>query len=151
MNNELIEQPSWWKRNWKWVVPVGGCLTIVILFIALVGVGIFGVSKMFSGSEPYTYALEQVQSNEQVIELLGEPIETNGIMQGSINFSNGDGSANISIPIKGPNGEGKIYVVGEKRNDTWTYSELEVRIEENGEVINLLDEGLLEKETPTDF
>lgn len=151
MNNELIEQPSWWKRNWKWVVPVGGCLTIIILFIALVGVGIFGVSKMFSGSEPYAYALEQVQSNEQVIELLGEPIETNGIMQGSINFSNGDGSANISIPIKGPNGVGKIYVVGEKRNDTWTYSELEVRIQENSEVINLLDEGLLETETPTDF
>jgi hypothetical protein len=149
MNNELIEEPSWWKRNWKWVIPVGGCFTIIILFMALIGAGIFGVSKMFTGSEPYTYALEQVQSNEQVIELLGEPIETNGIMQGSINFSNNEGNANISIPIKGPNGEGKIYVVGEKRNDTWTYSELEVRI--NNEVINLLDEGLHEIKEASDF
>jgi len=24
MNNELIEQKSWWKRNWKWLVPVSG-------------------------------------------------------------------------------------------------------------------------------
>ena len=151
MNNELIEEPSWWKRNWKWAVPVGGCLTVIILFIALIGVGIFGATKMFSGSEPYTFALEQATNNEQVIELLGEPVETNGIMQGSINFSNNDGNADISIPIKGPNGTGKIYVVGEKRNDTWTYSELEVRIEKNSEVINLLDEGLLEKESPTDF
>lgn len=151
MNNELIEEPSWWKRNWKWAVPVGGCLTVIILFIALIGVGIFGATKMFSGSEPYTFALEQATNNEQVIELLGEPVETNGIMQGSINFSNNDGNADISIPIKGPNGTGKIYVVGEKRNDTWTYSELEVRIEKNSEVINLLNEGLLEKESPTDF
>ncbi len=133
---------SWWKRNWKWAVPVGGCLTIIILFIALLAAGIFGVSKMFTGSAPYAYALEQAQNNEQVQELLGEPIKTNGIMQGSINFSNGDGEADIRIPIKGPNGKGKVYVVGEKRNDIWTYTELEVRINENNEVINLLDEGL---------
>lgn len=151
MNNELIEHPSWWKRNWKWVVPVGGCLTIIILFIALLGVGIFGVTKMFTGSEPYTFALEQATNNEQVIELLGQPVETNGIMQGSINFSNNDGDADFSIPIKGPNGKGAIYVVGEKRNDTWSYTELEVRIEKNSEVINLLDEGLLETETNSDF
>lgn len=151
MNNVLIEQPSWWKRNWKWAVPVGGCLTIVLLFIALVGLGIFGVSKLFSSSQPYAYALEQATTNEQVIELLGEPVEASGIMQGSINLSNNEGNANIAIPIKGPNGKGKVYVVGEKRNDTWTYSELEVRIEENSEVINLLDEGLLETETPSDF
>lgn len=151
MNNQLIERPSWWKRNWKWAVPVGGCLTIIILFIALLAAGILGVSKMFSGSEPYAFALEQTQKNAQVIELLGEPIETTGIMQGSINYSNGDGAANIRIPIKGPNGEGKVYVVGEKRNDTWTYSELEVRIDENNEVINLLDENLDGLEDQTDF
>jgi hypothetical protein len=140
--NELIERPSWWKRNWKWAVIVGGCLTIIILFIGLIAAGIFGVTKMFSGSEPYTYALEKTTTNEQVIELLGEPIEIIGMMQGSLNFSNGDGEADISIPIKDPNGKGKIYIVGSKRNDVWTYSELEVRIEENSEVINLLDENL---------
>lgn len=148
---ELIEEPSWWKRNWKWAVPVGGCYTLIILFIALIAAGIFGVTKMFTGSEPYAHAMQQVQTNEQLIELLGKPIETNGIMQGSINFSNGDGDADISIPVKGPKGNGKIYLVGEKRNDTWTYSELEVRIEQNNEVINLLDEGLHNTEESTDF
>lgn len=151
MNNELIKHPSWWKRNWKWFVPVGGCLTLIMLCIALIAAGIFGVSKMFSGSEPYSYALAQTTTNEQVIELLGEPIETNGLMQGSINFSNGDGDADMAIPIKGPRGTGKIYVVGTKRNDIWTYSELEVRIEENSEVINLLDEGLYGSEDDFDY
>lgn len=140
--NELIEQKSWWKRNWKWVVPTGGCLTLIILFIAFIATVIFGATKMMSGSEPYQDSVAKAQKNKQVIELLGEPIETVGIMQGSINFSNSDGDANIRIPIKGPNGEGTIYVVAEKRNDVWTYSEQEVRIDQNNEVIDLLNEGL---------
>ncbi|MFC4635149.1 cytochrome c oxidase assembly factor Coa1 family protein [Dokdonia ponticola] len=140
--NELIEQKSWWNRNWKWVVPVGGCLTLIILFIAFLATVIFGATKMMSGSEPYQDSLTKAQQNEQVIELLGEPIETVGIMQGSISFSNNDGDADIRIPIKGPNGEGIIYVVAEKRNDVWTYSEQEVRIDQNNEVIDLLNEGL---------
>ena len=106
---------------------------------------------MFSGSEPYAYALEQTKKNAQVIELLGEPIETTGIMQGSISYKNDYGNADIRIPIKGPNGKGKVYVVGEKHNDIWTYSELEVRINQNNEVINLLDENLDGFEDDTDF
>ena len=140
--NELIEQKSWWNRNWKWVVPVGGCLTLIILFIAFLATVIFGATKMMSGSEPYQDSLTKAQQNEQVIELLGEPIETVGIMQGSISFSNNDGDADIRIPIKGPNGEGIIYVLAENRNDVWTYSEQEVRIDQNNEVIDLLNEGL---------
>jgi len=138
---EEIRQ-SWWKRNWKWVVPTGGCLTIIILFIILAGAAVFGITKAFSGTEPYQESIAKTQNNEQVIELLGEPIETDGIMQGSINFSNNDGSANIRIPIKGPKGEGTIYVVGEKLDGIWNYSELEVRIDQNNETINLLNEGL---------
>ncbi len=140
--NELIQEKSWWKRNWKWVVPTGGCLTIIILFIILTGAAVFGITKAFSGTEPYQESIAKTQNNEQVIELLGEPIETDGIMQGSINFSNNDGSANIRIPIKGPKGEGTIYVVGEKLDGIWNYSELEVRIDQNNETINLLNEGL---------
>jgi len=145
-HNELIEQKSWWKRNWKWVVPTGGCLTLIILCIAFIATVIFGATKMMSGSEPYQDSLAKAQKNEQVIELLGEPIETVGIMQGNISFSGNDGDADIRIPIKGPNGEGMIYVVGEKRNDVWTYSEMEVRIDQNNEVIDLLNEGLYKPE-----
>ncbi|MEP0263125.1 cytochrome c oxidase assembly factor 1 family protein [Dokdonia sp.] len=144
--NELIEERSWWKRNWKWVVPTGGCLTLILLLVFFVGAAIFGATKMMSGSEPYQEGLTKAQSNEQVIELLGEPIENNGIMQGSINFSNNSGDADIRVPIKGPKGEGTVYIVGEKHNGVWTYSELEVRIDQNSEVINLLNEGLDKEE-----
>ena len=143
--NELIEEKSWWKRNWKWVVPAGGCggcLIIIILIIGGVFAGASSLFGMFTDSIPYQEALERVNSNEQIVELLGTPIEKNGIMQGSINFSNGDGEADFNIPIEGPKGEGRLYIIGEKRNDEWTYSEMEVRIDQNNEVINLLNEGL---------
>ena len=108
MNNELIEQPSWWKRNWKWALPTGGCLGIVIIFIAVI---FFGVSKVVSSVKEqtnYDDVLAQVQQNQQVISVLGEPIEQNGIGSYNISITNGDRSANAVIPIKGPNGEAEI-------------------------------------------
>lgn len=59
-------------------------------------------------------------------------------MNGSLKFENEEGSADISIPIKGPNGEARIYIVGTKQNDTWTYSELYVILEETNEQVDLL-------------
>ena len=149
--NELIQEKSWWKRNWKQVVPAGGCGGCLILVILFVG-GLFaGITSAFTSSTPYQEALERVNNNEQIVELLGTPIEKSGIMQGSLNFSNGDGEADFNIPIEGPKGEGRLYIVGQKRNDEWTYSEMEVRIEQNNEVINLLNEGLDKLEEEEDF
>ena len=144
--NELIEKKSWWKRNWVWVVPTGGCGCVVVFVIMLVG-GIFaGVNTIFTSSAPYQEALTEVQNNQQIIELLGEPIKKSGMMQGSISYSNDDGEADFSIPIEGPKGEGRLYIIGKKQNGIWTYSELEVRIYQNNEVINLLNEGLDKEE-----
>jgi len=35
--NEHTQQKNWFVRNWLWVVPVGGCLTIILLFVLGVG------------------------------------------------------------------------------------------------------------------
>jgi len=135
---EHQKQKSWFSRNWPWVVPVGGCLTIIILFFVFLGSVIFGVSKVISNSTPYEDAISRAQEDEYIIQLLGEPIEKNGIVQGEISIENGTGLANISIPIKGPKGEAKVYVVGTKEHDEWTYSELYVVPEETNEQVDLL-------------
>ncbi|KZS39841.1 hypothetical protein AWE51_09340 [Aquimarina aggregata] len=132
------QQKSWFARNWGWVVPLGGCLTIIVLFFVFLGSMIFGVSKLMTGSDPYKEGLAKVQQDEYVIEILGEPIETNGMMQGEISIKNSVGIANISVPIKGPKGEAKLYVVGNKRNDQWTYSDMYVIISGTDEQIDLL-------------
>ena len=42
---EEVKQKSWFGRNWVWVVPLGGCLTIIALFVLGIGALVFGVSK----------------------------------------------------------------------------------------------------------
>lgn len=139
---EHIEHKGWFRRNWLWVVPVGGCLTLILLMIFGVGAAIFGVSKALTGSQPYKDAIYEASHNQEIIELLGEPIESDGIMSGSISVENDNGRANISVPIKGPKGKAKVFVIGEKIDGQWYYSEMYVKhaiAEDIGREIDLLE------------
>ena len=134
-------QKSWFSRNWGWVVG-GGCLLLIVIGVLGLGGLIFGVSKMFTSSTPYKYAMELTTTNEEVISLLGEPIETDGIMQGNISLDGNDGEADFKIPIKGPKGEARIIVLATKDYGDWTYEALYVQIKDTKEEINLLDKAL---------
>lgn len=134
------QQKSWFSQNWPWVVPLGGCLTVILLLVFGIGAVIFGVSEALTGSEPYEYAVEQATTNELVIDALGDPVETNGIMSGEFTFNNGKGRADFNVPLKGPKGEGKVYIVGAKENEEWTFTELYVLTQDSEEHINLLDD-----------
>ncbi|MHA7841799.1 MAG: cytochrome c oxidase assembly factor Coa1 family protein [Winogradskyella sp.] len=136
---EGYNRKSWFRRNWKWLLPVGGCLTLILMLMVLVGTLFFGVTRMFANSEPYQYALEQASTNEKVIAVMGEPIEKKGIVSGNMSLSDDDGEANFKLPIKGPKGEGSIVILAVKNYGEWTYEELYVQIEDSDEVINLLD------------
>ncbi len=140
--NEDVHQKGWFRRNWIWIVPVGGCLTVILILILGVGGAVFGLSKIFKESTPYEYALEKASKNATVIEFLGNDIESDGIMQGNISLKNDTGSANITIPIKGSKGKGSVTVNGTRIGDEWTYEELFVTIKETNEQINLLDKSL---------
>lgn len=135
---ETTIKKSWWKRNWKWVIPTGGCL-VVILFIATIVGGIFGLANMMSNSKPQQDAMELVQQDARVIELLGEPIETNGVTGGSFNSSNGFKTVKITIPIKGPKAEATLRVEGEGVGDKYTYQVIDVYSDEAETIINILE------------
>ncbi len=139
---EAHQQKSWFGRNWPWLIPVGGCLVIILLFIFGVGAAIFGVSKILTESEPYEYAVETALNNEELISIIGEPIETDGMMQGSLNYNNGKSSADITVPLKGPNGKASVTIIGEKLDDEWDYEEFYITINATNQKINLLDKAL---------
>ena len=140
--NEHTQQKSWFGRNWIWVIPTGGCLTLILLFVFGIGAAIFGVSKIFKNATPYEYAIEQASSNLRVIELLGEPVETAGIMQGNISIKNDSGEADFKIPLKGHEGRGSVIIKADKIDGEWFYEELYVLIKGANEKINLLDKTL---------
>lgn len=128
--------PSWWGRNWKWVLPVG-CLTPVLLcggFIAAILAIVFGALK---SSDAYTEALARAQKDRRVQAALGEPIEAGFFVSGNISLNNDRGHADLRIPISGPNGNATIYVVANKAAGKWTYTRLDV-VPDGGERIDLL-------------
>ncbi len=95
-------QRSWFGRNWWWVillVIVGGG---VMCCGVCGGVGYFVMNKLKS-SEPYKMAVEALENDPVVIEKLGEPIAEPPFVGGSINESNGQGSAKLLFIMTGSN------------------------------------------------
>ncbi|TDP01529.1 cytochrome c oxidase assembly factor Coa1 family protein [Flavobacterium sp. 245] len=136
-SNELIvDKRSWWNRNWKWFVPTG-CLSLIVLFaLFLVGV-FFEVTSIIKDSDAYKESMTRVEHNKIIIEKLGSPIETDGMVSGTVSSTNDIRKCDVQVPLKGPKGKATLFVVGEKRG-TWKYSEMSVYIEKTGEKINLL-------------
>lgn len=135
-SNELIDRRNWWDRNWKWFVPTG-CLGLIVLFgLFIVGI-FFGVTSMMENSDAYKESLAAAKHNKIVIEKLGQPIETDGMISGSIQTQNDSGNCDLQIPLKGPKGKGTLFVVAEKRGK-WKFSEMAVYIEKTEEEIDLL-------------
>lgn len=136
---EQLPKGTWWSRNWKWVVPVG-CLTPIIVCgggITLILAIVFGAMK---SSDVYTEALARARASEEVIEALGEPIEPGFFVSGSIEVTGPSGNADLSIPIRGPQGSATIYVVATKTAGEWEFSTLEVAPKGSDSRIDLLGE-----------
>lgn len=141
------QQKSWFSRNKTWAIPTGGCLVIVVLIVIFVVSLVGGVTTLFTKSEPFQYALQQAQQSEWVISKIGEPIETDGMTTGNVNFSDGDSTAEMEIPVKGSKDEAVILVIASKTADNWVYETLKVTIDDTKEVYNLLTgEPVLEQE-----
>lgn len=139
---EERQQKNWFGRNWLWVLPVGGCLTIILLFVFGIGALVFGVSKVVKNSTPYEYAFDLAKNDLTVQEALGAPVITDGLFQGNISIKNDRGEADLKIPIKGENNEGTLVVVAHKDDEDWVYEKLYVLIKDTQEEINLIDKTL---------
>lgn len=136
MNDDYQPKRNWWDRNWKWFVPTG-CLSLIVLFGLFIAAIFFGVTAMMKESDAYKESITAVQNNKTVIEKLGKPIETDGMVSGSIHTSNQSGNCDLQIPIKGPKGKGTLFVIATKRGK-WNYEQMSVYIEKTDEEIDLL-------------
>ena len=109
------------------VLFVGGCGLVVFWFAT-------GIMKQ---SEAYKIALARAQANPAVIEAIGSPISQTGIVSGNSNVNGAIGEANLSIPLSGPKGKATLCVEAKKSADTWFFQTMVVKIEKNGERIDL--------------
>src|SRR5687768_7450173 len=106
---------SWWSRNWKWALPVGCLLPIVlcgggaVLFVTII---LGAVTGSIKSSDAYAEGMARARANPEVVASLGEPIESGFLISGSISVNGPSGNVDVSIPISGPKGSGTLYIVG---------------------------------------
>jgi hypothetical protein len=138
--DQPVTQPAktnWWKRNWKWFVPLG-CFSVVLLFLAFIGSILVIVFSAMKSTDVYKEALARAKADPAVTEALGSPIKEGFLLSGNTNVNGAAGESNLAIPISGPKGKGTIYVSANKALGQWNYSGLVVEIGETHERIDLL-------------
>lgn len=121
---------GWFASNWKWIIPTGGCLSIIVVIVLLAGAMLSKVTTLFEDSTPYQEAMNTLKNNIEIMEVLGEPIEVDGMVKGSINYENDKGDASFKIPLKGSKEKAIYTVIANKEKDTWTYQLLQVEVEQ---------------------
>lgn len=140
--NELIEDKSWLKRNWKWFTPLIGLFLIAIgiFFTSGLGNNIADITKAYSDSSLYENALKEAQKNERVKEVLGslEPIDNMAILEGFVEYLNNNNSVNTSVRVKGSKGNGKMDIFANREGENWEYEKVNIRIKEPKETIQII-------------
>jgi hypothetical protein len=135
--NPSTPRSNWWKRNWKWFVPVT-VFTLAMFFVALVGSIALIVFSAIKSTDVYKEALTRAKAHPAVIDAIGLPITEGFLVSGNTSVNGASGEANLSIPISGPNGKATIYVAATKSLGQWNYSGLVAEIEKTHKRINLL-------------
>jgi hypothetical protein len=121
-----------------WILPIG-CLGLLVVCGGLAAV-IYGVVRTsFRSSDPYQVAVARAKAHPDVIAALGSPIDEGALPSGSLNVSGGSGSADLSIPIHGPDGKATVSVQAEKFAGKWEYRRIVATLSD-GQEIDLLVE-----------
>lgn len=143
MNNELIENKSWLKTNWKWFIPSFIILLLLVFGLLLsssVDGNITAIAKAYSDNSLYENAIEKAKTNKRVLEVIGaiEPIDKLAILEGNTNYSNENNVIETTVRIKGNKAKGKMDITAVKNGNEWEFKKICIRIKESKEEIDIL-------------
>ncbi len=143
MSNDLIDNDSWTKRNWKWLLPT----TIAILFLTFYT--IFPVLnneapqfiKAYSDTKVFEKAIEIANANPKVKTTIGtiEAIDKLAILEGNIIYSNNNTSIASTIRIKGNHKQGKMDFTANKKGNEWIFQKVTIRYKNPKTVIRVIE------------
>ena len=131
------------KKFLKIISAIGLVVILFFAFIAFIALAIFGAIK---SSDAYKTAVARAKADPRVTEAMGTPIKEGWFVGGSTEVSGGSGKSDLSIPITGPKGKATIYAVATKFAGEWQYTKLVVKIEQSGEMIDLIEKSGNESE-----
>ncbi|WP_025743128.1 cytochrome c oxidase assembly factor Coa1 family protein [Aquimarina pacifica] len=132
MNNEIIEEKSWWKRNWKWFFPLLSfiLISIVLFFSSGMGGHMTHFAQAYVDTELYENAIKKAQLNKKVTNVLGElePIDNLAILEGEVHYFNDNKSVDLSIRVKGSKRKASMDIAADRINGEWNYRKINIRI-----------------------
>jgi len=115
---------SWAARHWVLLVVLG---VLGVLLLAAMG-GTWFVFKIFAAMRAHPAAQQAValaQTDPRVIAAIGQPITLGPIAGGSIGMRNGAQVADLQLSLRGPQGEGTLWIRARGAGSTWTFDRLE--------------------------
>jgi hypothetical protein len=109
------------QRSWaKW--GIGLWIAGVVLFVGM----FFSVFAALKNSDAYQLSEAFLRSNATVEQLIGTPIDT-GIPSGNIRINGPSGFAELAFSVKGPKGEGQVFVKATKDMGRWTIKRMKLQ------------------------
>ena len=142
-------QWAWQNRTWRdidhfrrtqrdWTVAG---VVFYVLVSAIAGVMFVGISKMMKG-EAFEQSLAEIESNSEVIGLIGAPMRPGMFVMGNISTkvtaSGPSGQASLQYSISGPKGSAEAHVFAIKNMQGWILQEVVVYNEKRGERIQVV-------------
>lgn len=122
------------QRNWA-----RAGFAIIAVMLVLAGLLVYSIFAIMKGSDAYKLTMAQVQSNSQVVEALGTPIQAGWFVTGNIQLNGSEGAAGISIPISGPKNSATVTSRATKVAGAWEIQLLVVRVDGNPTPIVLIN------------
>ena len=127
MNNELLIEKPWWKRNILWLVA-----TIIILGIMSTCSSLFLNGNLdfyaLANADPsfYEFALDSANKNQRIVEKFGhlKPIGSKEIYDGKAFYSNNKNSLNIVLPVNGIKESGVMNLWLHRDSESWKYDSI---------------------------
>jgi hypothetical protein len=135
----VLQSPQLRPKAMKlWVKVVLGLAACAVLFGLFAASLFYAVEASFRQSDVYAMTMERARNSPCIAAKLGSALVSKGMIEGSISASNGEGTADLSIPVRGPKGEGGLDVSATKTGGRWTITSLTL-LDDEGQ-IHLLPE-----------
>jgi hypothetical protein len=148
MENELIIEKSWMKRNKKWFLP-----TFILLFLLLIGLilssniqgNVSDIVEAYSDNSLYEKAIEKANTNNRVTQVIGkiEPIDKLAILEGNVIYSNNNNTVVLTVRVKGNKGKGKMDIIADKKEKEWIFKKINIRIKVPKEEIQIVKDTVV--------
>lgn len=112
---------GWWRRNWRWAMP----LSVLVLLGVGGGMVIWSVlrwSEAVRESPPMREAMRRAGCSIELVQVFGEPLRADALPLGSMTTTfDGQRDVGLAVALEGPQGQGRLFVQGIRRDDVWDY------------------------------